>query len=215
MANIIPFNQTPAGLAMRPPTPALRQNFHQPTQDPAMLEVMEMLENEPINAPVIAPTVNISELCEKLAVLVSTGRCKEAIGTNLTQEHVKRLDDKDVIKYYKRYETYVGSKTTDSLIDNFLSLAIKGVGMVMKIDDNTASAMKDELKADFIINKEMSQFCGALGLRFGSALAAVNAAAIIAKHVDFGAEQNAEQCPANAEQMLNNAEQCAEQCPAN
>ena len=94
--------------------------------DPVMDEVMALLENEPINAPVIAPTANIPALREQLAVLVSTGRCKEAIGTILTQEQVKRLDEKEVTKYYKRYETYVGSKTTDSLIDNFLSLAIKG-----------------------------------------------------------------------------------------
>ena len=150
---------------------------------PAMDEFMSLLENEPINAPVIAPSTNIPALREQLAVLVSTGRCKEAIGASLTQEQVKRLDEKEVVKYHKRYETYVGSKTTDSLIDNFLSLAIKGVGMIVKIDD--ANALKNELKSDFIITKEMSQFCGGLALRFGGALAVVNAAAITAKHVDF------------------------------
>ena len=150
--------------------------------DPVMDEVMALLENEPINAPVIA-SANIPALREELAVLVSTGRCKEAIGSNMTQDQVKRLDEKEVIKYYKRYETYVGSKTTDSLIDNFLSLAIKGVGMVVKIDDS--DALKNELKSDFIITKEMSQFCGRLYLRYGGLIAAVNAAAITAKHVDF------------------------------
>jgi len=48
--------------------------------DPVMDEVMTLLENEPINAPFIAPTTNILALREELAVLVSTGRCKEAIG---------------------------------------------------------------------------------------------------------------------------------------
>ena len=174
--------------------------------DPVMDEVMALLENEPINAPVIAPSTNIPALREQLAVLVSTGRCKEAIGTNMTQEQVKRLDDKEVIKYYKRYETYVGSKTTDSLIDNFLSLAIKGVGMIVKIDD--ANALKNELKSDFIINKEMSQFCGRLALRFGSPLAVVNAAAITAKHVDFSqvTEQIAEQYSEITEELPSNAE---------
>ena len=174
--------------------------------DPVMDEVMSLLENEPINAPVIAPSTNIPALREQLAVLVSTGRCKEAIGTNMTQEQVKRLDDKEVIKYYKRYETYVGSKTTDSLIDNFLSLAIKGVGMIVKIDD--ANALKNELKSDFIITKEMSQFCGGLALRFGGALAVVNAAAITAKHVDFSqvTEQIAEQYSEITEELPSNAE---------
>ena len=173
--------------------------------DPVMDEVMSLLENEPINAPVIA-AANIPALREQLAVLVSTGRCKEAIGTNMTQDQVKRLDEKEVIKYYKRYETYVGSKTTDSLIDNFLSLVIKGVGMIVKIDD--ANALKNELKSDFIITKEMSQFCGGLALRFGGALAVVNAAAITAKHVDFSqvTEQIAEQYSEITEELPSNAE---------
>ena len=174
--------------------------------EPVMDEVMSLLENEPINAPVIAPSTNIPALREQLAVLVSTGRCKEAIGASLTQDQVKRLDEKEVIKYYKRYETYVGSKTTDSLIDNFLSLAIKGVGMIVKIDD--ANALKNELKSDFIITKEMSQFCGGLALRFGGALAVVNAAAITAKHVDFSqvTEQIAEQYSEITEELSSNAE---------
>jgi len=166
--------------------------------DTVMDEVMALLETEPANIPALR---------EQLAVLVSTGRCKEAIGTNLTQEQVKRLDEKDVIKYYKRYETYVGSKTTDSLIDNFLSLAIKGVGMVVKIDD--AEALKNELKGDFIITKELSQFCGGLALKFGSTLAVVNAAAITAKHVDFGevADQITAKSPVITEESPSNTEE--------
>ena len=39
---------------------------------------------------------------EKLAILVSIGKSKEAIGVQLTHEQVKRLSDKDVEKYYKR-----------------------------------------------------------------------------------------------------------------
>jgi len=169
--------------------------------DPAMNEIMSLLENEPINAPFIAPTANIPAHREQLAVLVSTGRCKEAIGTSLTQEQVKGLHEKEVIKYYKRYETYVGSKTTDSMIDNFLSLAIKGAGMIIKIDD--ANDLKNELKGDFIINKEMCQFFGGLALRFGSALAVVNAAAITAKHVDFSqvTEQITEQSAVITEEL--------------
>jgi len=130
--------------------------------DSVMNEIVDLLDSEPLNVPVIA-AANIPALREELAVLVSTGRCKEAIGASLTQEQVKRLSEKEVIKYYKRYETYIGAKTTDSLIDNFLSLAIKGVGMIVKINDS--NALKNELKSDFIITKEMSQFCGGLALR--------------------------------------------------
>jgi len=168
------------------------------------MEMINLLDNEPINVPFIAPTANISALREQLAVLVSTGRCKEAIGKSMTQEEVRRLDEKEVIKFHKRYETYIGSKNTESLIDSALSLAIKGVGMVVKIDDT--NALKNELKGDFIINKEMCQFFGGLALRFGSTLAVVNAAAITAKHVDFSSEQIAEQYPVITEELPSNDE---------
>ena len=85
----------------------------------AMAEVMKLLESEP--APAALPAANIPELREQLAILVSTGKCKEEIGVNLTHEQVKRLDEKDVMKHYKRYETYVGAKTTETLIESFLS----------------------------------------------------------------------------------------------
>jgi len=171
--------------------------------DSLIEEVKALLEAEPTNAP--AAVSNIPVLREQLAILVSTGKCKEAIGANLSLglEQVKRLDDKDVIKYHTRYETYIGAKTTDSLIDNFLSLAIKAVGMVIKIDD--ANALKNELKGDFIITKEVSQYFGGLALRYGSALAVVNAAAITAKHVDFS-EQITEQSPVITEELPSNTE---------
>ena len=79
----------------------------------AMAEVMKLLEAEP--TPAALPAANIPELREQLAILVSTGKCKEAIGVNLTHEQVKRLDEKDVMKHYKRYDSYVGAKTTETL----------------------------------------------------------------------------------------------------
>jgi len=170
--------------------------------DPVLAEDMSLLKVEPANAP--AAVSNIPALREQLAILVSTGKCKEAIGANLSQDQVKRLDDKDVIKYHTRYENYIGAKTTDSLIDNFLSLAIKAVGLVVKIDD--ADALKNELKGDFIISKEVSQYFGGLALRYGSALALVNAAAITAKHVDFASEQITEQSPVITEELVSNTE---------
>ena len=102
----------------------------------AMAEVMKLLEAEP--TPAALPAANIPELREQLAILVSTGKCKEAIGVNLTHEEVRRLDEKDVMKHYKRYETYVGTKTTETLIDSFLSFSTKALGLVVKLKDAEA-----------------------------------------------------------------------------
>ena len=99
------------------------------------------LEAEPSSGPAggVVQTLtafpDIPALCEQLAVLVSTGKAKEAIRVQLTHKQVKRLSDKDVEKYTKRYQAYVGSKTTDSMIDSCIFLATKAVGMAVKIKD--------------------------------------------------------------------------------
>ena len=136
----------------------------------AVAEVMNMLEAEATGAPVgalyfITQGPDIPALREQLAVLVSTGKAKEAIGVQLTHEHVKRLNDKEVEKYSKRYEAYVGSKTTDSLIDSFIFLVTKAVGSAFGIDD--VKAYQKELKEDCIITKELSNLAGSLALNFG------------------------------------------------
>ena len=154
-------------------------------------EVINLLEAEPSAGSSIVPDSatqllsgpDIPALREQLAVLVSTGKAKEAIGVQLTHEQLKRLTDKEVEKYYKRYETFVGSKTTESMVDSLLTLLTRGLQMVIEIDD--VDAMKKELKEDFIINKEMTDFVGSLSLKYGKFLAPISAALITAKHIDF------------------------------
>ena len=99
----------------------------------AMKEVMNLLEVQPSSSPATGGlTADIPSLPEQLAMLVSTGKAKEAIGVQLTHEQVKRLIDKHVQKYAKRYETYAGAKTTESLIDSIICLASKARGLTKK-----------------------------------------------------------------------------------
>ena len=109
----------------------------------------------------------------------------------LTHEQVKRLSDKDVQKYSKRYEAYIGNKTTESLIDSALTLYSKGVGTVVSIDD--VKKLQEELNNDYIINQELSTLAGGLALRFGRLLAVANAALITTKHIKFEKEPENEQ----------------------
>ena len=188
-------------------------------------EVINLLEAEPSSSPagssivpdltsLTVPGPNIPALREQLAVLVSTGKSKEAIGVQLTHEQLKRLTDKKVEKYYKRYETFVGSKTTESMVDSLLTLLTRGLQMVVEIDD--IDAMKKELKEDFIINKEMTDFVGSLSLKYGKFLAPISAALITAKHIDFNShlqrkdeaklEEISEHTSPTAEQFQTNSE---------
>ena len=125
-------------------------------EENVMAEVINLLETEPAPAvlPAAFPAVDIPALREQLAILVSTGKCKEAIGVNLTHEQVRRLEDKDVIRHSKRYETYVGARTTETLIESFLTFSTKALGWVVKLKD--AEALQNELKNDYIITKELS-----------------------------------------------------------
>ena len=149
--------------------------------DEVMTSVMNLLESEP--APAALPAANIPAIREQLAILVSSGKCKEAIGVILSQEQVKRLEDKDVIKYCKRYEAYVGARTTETLIESFLAFSIKALSLAVLIKDT--EPLQKELKNDYIITKELSDLSGGLALRFGRFLAVANAFLITAKHVDF------------------------------
>ena len=145
-----------------------------------MNDVMQLLEASPDSStPSAVPLVSLNDTPahrEKLAVLVSTGKSKEAIGVQLTHDQVKRLDEKDAEKYYKRYKAYAGNKTAESLIDSFLMFVSKAVGMAVSIDD--VKELQNYLKNDYIINRELSSFAGSLALRCGTWLAIANAALI-------------------------------------
>ena len=172
-----------------------------PEEETALNEVMQLLEGEPVESTTSTLLVsltnndNIPAQREKLAVLVSTGKSKEAIGVQLTHDQVKRLSDKDVQKYSKRYEAFIGNKTTDSLIDSTLMLLTKGVGLVVSIDD--VKELQKELKNDYIINQELSSLAGGLALRCGRWLALANAALITTKHIKFEKEDSPPPTPPN------------------
>ena len=69
----------------------------------AIAEVMNLVEAEPssgaaggVVADLAASGPDIPALREQLAVLVSTGKAKDAIGVQLTHEQVKRLSGKEI-----------------------------------------------------------------------------------------------------------------------
>ena len=102
---------------------------------------------------------------------------------------MKRLEEKEVLKYYKSYEAYLSSKTTETLIDSFLTFSTKALGCVVKLKD--AEALHNELKNDYIITKELYNISGNISLRCGRFLAVANAFLIALKHVDFSTEEPA------------------------
>ena len=165
-------------------------------------ELLEFLEIKPTPdsaglSSLVTPGNDIPAKREKLAVLVSTGKAKEAVGVQLTHDQVKRLSDKEVEKYHKRQEAYIGSKTTESLIDSLLMLFSKGLGMVVKVDD--IEKLQQDLKNDYIINHELSSLAGGVALSCGRWLALANAALITTKHVQLVTEPEPDLMDLNTE----------------
>ena len=107
-------------------------------EEQALNEVMQMLKSppdtsKPSDFPVSLSANNVSEQREKLIMLVSTGKSKEALGTQLPRDQMKPLSGKDVEKFYKRCEAY--GKTNENLIKNFLRVFSKTIGIFFNVDD--------------------------------------------------------------------------------
>ena len=164
-------------------------------------EMLEFLEAEPtpdsLGLASLAQGNDIPAKREKLAVLVSTGKAKEVVGVNLTHDQVKRLSDKEVENYHKRQEAYIGSKTTESLIDALLMLFSKGLGMVVKVDD--IEKMQQDLKNDYISNHQLSTLAGGVALRCGRWVALANTVLIMTKHVQLKTEPGPDLMDLNTE----------------
>ena len=159
-------------------------------QEALALDIAEFLEAEPtpdsLGLASLAPGNDISAKREKLTILVSIGKAKEVVDVQLTHDQVKRLSDKEVENYHKRQESYIGSKTTESMIDSLLMLFSKGLGMVVKVDD--IEKLQQDLKNDYIINHQLSTLAGGFSLRCGRWMALANAALITTKHVQLDTE---------------------------
>jgi len=87
----------------------------------------------------------------------------------------------------------VGSKTTEGLIDSFIFLVTKAVGMAVNIKD--IDAYQKQLRNDYILNKELCNLARNLALKCGRFLAAANAALITTKHIDFSPQLSEQSHP--------------------
>ena len=122
-------------------------------------------------------------LKEQLNVLVSSGKCKEMIGKDLTHEQVTQLSEADVKKFYKRYEVALASKTTDAVADSAIKLATKLLGLVLPIDD--VQQLQKDISDDYVIAQELKITCGWLSLKCGKLMALASGVLHVAQHIDL------------------------------
>ena len=99
----------------------------------------------------------------------------------MTQDNVKKMSESHVEKYYKRYEAALASRVTEALVDGFLKLTCKAVGMAVKIDDT--ETLHGDLKNDYIIQQDLSSTAGLLSLKCGRLMAVASAVPHIVDHM--------------------------------
>ena len=124
-----------------------------------------------------------SDLKEQLNILVSSGKCKEMIGKDLTHEQVGKLSEEETKKFHKRYEAALASKTTDAVADSAIKLATKLLGLALPIDD--VEQLQKDIREDYVIAQELKITCGWLSSKCGKLMAVASAALHVAQHIDL------------------------------
>jgi len=119
---------------------------------------------------------------EQLAGLVASGRVKEMTGIELSQDQVKRLSEKDVEKYFKRYETSLSSKNCEAMVDTFLQLSCRLIAHFLPVDQ---SKLLEDLNDNFMVKRELSMIAGRLSLNYGKYVAIASAALLTVKNVEL------------------------------
>ena len=117
---------------------------------------------------------------ESLSILACLGATKEYTGTEMDLKAITKLSEKDVEKYYKRYQVVSGKKIADGLVDPALQLIAHTIARFVNLDDKEALIL--DWKNDQLIRKEISEISGLLVLRGGRLTALLSAAIHIAKH---------------------------------
>ena len=120
---------------------------------------------------------------ESLAILATLGTTKDWIGENFSLGDVTRLSDKDVEKYFLRYQVVLGKRVTGDLTDIIIDVCPKVASYVLPINDVNETT-KDLKKNDLVV-RELSTFTGYLALNAGRLVALAAALFILAKHVSL------------------------------
>ena len=84
-------------------------------------------------------------------------------GVDLTQDQVKRFNEKDVEKYFRRYETSLSSKTCDVMVDTFFQLSCALISHFLLFDQHR---LFKNLNENFMVKKEFLIIAGRLSLNY-------------------------------------------------
>ena len=127
---------------------------------------------------------------ESLVILASLGTTKEYLGVEMSLEKIHKLSDKEVEKYFNRYQKVAGQKMANGLVDSAISTATKVISCFLPIDDTEEFCY--DLQNDELVKRELSNIAGLLVVRGGRLVALGSALFQVARHIKFNSDSDSE-----------------------
>ena len=157
-----------------------------------MSDLAEMTfdENEKTNQKFSISAGDVDYQKESLVILASLGTTKEYLGVEMSLEKIHKLPDKEVEKFFNRYQKVAGQKMANGLVDSAISTATKVISCFLPIDDTEELCY--DLQNDELVKRELSNIAGLLVVRGGRLVALGSALFQVVRHIKFNRDSDSE-----------------------
>ena len=157
-----------------------------------MSDLAEMTfdENQKTNQNIPISVGDVEYQKESLVILASLGTTKEYLGVEMSLEKIHKLPDKEVEKFFNRYQKVAGQKMANGLIDSAISTATKVISCFLPIDDTEELCY--DLQNDELVKRELSNIAGLLVVRGGRLDALGSALFQVARHIKFNRDSDSD-----------------------
>ena len=157
-----------------------------------MSDLAEMTfdENQKTNQKFSISAGDVEYQKESLVILASLGTTKEYLGVEMSLEKIHKLSDKEVEKFFNRYQKVAGQKMANGLVDSAISTATKVISCFLPIDDTEELCY--DLQNDELVKRELSNIAGLLVVRGGRLVALGSALFQVVRHIKFNRESESE-----------------------
>ena len=157
-----------------------------------MSDLAEMTfdENQKTNQKFSISAGDVDNQKESLVILASLGTTKEYLGVEMSLEKIHKLPDKEVEKFFNRYQKVAGQKMANGLVDSAISTATKVISCFLPIDDTEELCY--DLQNDELVKRELSNIAGLLVVRGGRLVALGSALFQVVRHIKFNRESESD-----------------------